>query len=109
MVRIVTDAQLSEWLNLAQTTVDYDYSGFMANHSDWTPELIFDNITKRNKFARIWAVNHSGSRSAWGFINLENGDVLKADGWKAPALNFARGNIYSADHGLSRVKWTGVS
>jgi hypothetical protein len=27
-----------------------------------------------------------------GFIDLTNGDILKADGWKAPAKH-ARGNI----------------
>ena len=37
--------------------------------------------------------------SVWGFINKSNpnfneGDILKAAGWRAPALNKARGNLY---------------
>lgn len=45
-------------------------------------------------------VIHNGQwqRSVWGFINIGNsdfafGDVLKADGWKKPTLNKARGNL----------------
>lgn len=45
------------------------------------------------KYARlVLAYGNSGSRSAMGFINLTNGDILKSDGWKAPAKH-ARGNI----------------
>ena len=47
--------------------------------------------------------------SVWGFINLTNknfkeGDILKAAGWKAPALNKARGNIFNDNYEIS---WTG--
>ena len=45
----------------------------------------------------------------WGFINLTNpkfkeGDILKAAGWAAPALNKARGNIFNHNYEIS---WTG--
>jgi hypothetical protein len=46
-------------------------------------------------FARIIKVDGS-SRSAYGFIDLKNGDLLKAASWKAPALH-ARGNIFADD------------
>ena len=39
---------------------------------------------------------------AWGFVNKENGDVLKAASWNAPATH-ARGNIYDESNGLSRI------
>ena len=44
----------------------------------------------------------------WGFINLGNpnfkeGDLLKANGWRAPALNRPRGNIF--DNYV--INWTG--
>ena len=47
--------------------------------------------------------------SVWGFINLTNknfkeGDILKAAGWKAPALNKPRGNIFNDNYEIS---WTG--
>lgn len=35
------------------------------------------------------------------------GDILKAASWKAPAKNFARGNIY--DKTFDRVRWTGAN
>ena len=56
------------------------------------------------------------SQSVWGFINLKEfvkerkmtnsiksvtfkeGDVLMANGWRAPALNVARGNLYDGYH-----------
>ena len=47
--------------------------------------------------------------SVWGFINLKNknfkdGDILKAAGWRAPALNKPRGNIFNDNYEIS---WTG--
>jgi hypothetical protein len=49
------------------------------------------------KYARLVTENPTGnSRSALGFIDLTNGDILKADGWKAPAKH-ARGNIRQGD------------
>jgi len=35
------------------------------------------------------------------------GDILMAASWKAPAMNFARGNIFELDN-LDRVPWTGM-
>lgn len=46
-------------------------------------------------------------RSAFGFVDTTNGDVLKAADWKAPAKG-ARGNIYDDRNGIGRVRWTGV-
>ena len=48
-------------------------------------------------------------KSVWGFINLKNknfkdGDILKAAGWRAPALNKPRGNIFNDNYEIS---WTG--
>jgi len=55
----------------------------------------------------------SGS-SVWGFIAKDDfnkgskcfnkGDILKAAGWQAPALNAARGNIFDDDY---TIQWTG--
>lgn len=45
-------------------------------------------------------------RSAWCFIDLGNGDVLKTDGWKKPARH-ARGNIFDEHNGLKYIESTG--
>lgn len=37
------------------------------------------------------------SASAHCFVNLENGDVLKCAGWKAPEKKNPRGNIFGDD------------
>ena len=52
------------------------------------------------KFCKVIITDgNGGDRSVWGFINLTHerfmeGDVLKAAGWAAPALNSPRGNLY---------------
>lgn len=55
------------------------------------------------KYARIVATQRyhtgtgfglDGQRSVYCFIDLSNGDILKAAGWKAPAKG-ARGNIFN--------------
>lgn len=49
-------------------------------------------------------------RGVWGFIVKEDGpkfrkgDILKAAGWNAPALNAPRGNILDGGY---TVRWTG--
>jgi len=108
MTRTVTTEQLDEFIDFAQQVSDADYFKFMPQRMDMAPVLQFDNITGRNKFARIFTGSKETQRMCWGFINLHNGDVLKAEGWKKPALNFARGNIADNAHGTERCRWTGV-
>lgn len=50
-------------------------------------------ISTGKRFARIITKDGS-STSAYGFIDLTNGDLLKAASWKAPAMH-ARGNIFA--------------
>lgn len=38
----------------------------------------------------------SGNRSAWGFVDMKDGSILKAAGWKVPAKH-ARGSIFNAN------------
>lgn len=50
------------------------------------------------KYIKIVETKNGNPTSVWGFINIANpkfavGDVLKAAGWAAPALNAPRGNI----------------
>lgn len=50
---------------------------------------------KGKKYARFWHDNGTQRFVAF-FVDMSNGDVWKADGWKKPALNFPRGNIFTA-------------
>lgn len=50
------------------------------------------------KYARVIRSGAIGvSRSVHCFVNITNGDILKASGWKAPAPNGKRGSIFDAD------------
>ena len=60
-------------------------------------------IKKGRKFIKILS-----ERSVWGFVNLTHerfreGDILKAAGYNAPALNRPRGNVFEN----YSVAWTG--
>tara|TARA_X000000368_G_scaffold417840_1_gene415417 strand:+ start:2631 stop:3032 length:402 start_codon:yes stop_codon:yes gene_type:complete len=60
-------------------------------------------IKKGRKFIKILCENR-----VWGFVNLTHerfreGDILKAAGYNAPALNRPRGNIFEN----YSVAWTG--
>ena len=47
------------------------------------------------KYLRVSTVDTQVS--AYFFIDLTNGDLLKAASYKAPALNFPRGNLFKGD------------
>ena len=60
------------------------------------------------KYARV--VHENGvQRSVHTFVNMINGDILKSGGWKAPAPNGVRGNIFADDFGASVVNEYGAS
>lgn len=51
--------------------------------------------------------NRSEFGSVFCFVDTTNGNVLKADSFKAPAKG-ARGNIFDEHNGTARAQWTGV-
>ena len=68
------------------------------------------------KYIRVYSVENGRPSSCWGFINIleftkgnvkfESGDVLKSAGWKTPAINQPRGNLfdgYSIDPNSARI------
>jgi len=61
-----------------------------------------------NKYLKV--IKKLGTQTmVWGFINLGNpnfkeGDLLKANGWRAPALNKPTGNIFDNNY---VINWTG--
>jgi hypothetical protein len=46
------------------------------------------------RYIRVVQNNSNGTRYVYCFIDITNGDVLKAASWKAPAKH-ARGNIFA--------------
>jgi hypothetical protein len=69
----------------------------VKHHVEWFPRALPPSIeiSTGKRFARI--IKKSGSSiDAYGFIDLKNGDLLKAASWKAPAMH-ARGNIFADD------------
>ena len=62
------------------------------------------------KYARVVKNDQlNGSRSVHTFVNMDNGDILKSGGWKAPAPNGVRGNIFDTDLGESVVNEMGAN
>ena len=65
--------------------------------------------------SRYWKITSGrrNQRSVSGFIvkagdkKFQEGDMLKAAGWAAPARNFARGNVLDG-RGVNEVRWTGI-
>ena len=67
-----------------------------------------------SKYLKL-VVESYGQKSVFGFIvadaegtNFKYGDLLKAASWKAPAKNFARGNIFDPAS-YSDLRWTGIA
>ena len=87
--RPVTDAELAAFVAAVS---ERHNTGLRAAYP--TCDLNWETVDAMpgKKYARLVTVRQGQRSSAMGFINLENGDILKADGWKAPAKH-ARGNI----------------
>jgi hypothetical protein len=60
------------------------------------------------RIIRVQEFNGHVSRSVHSFIEKVNGNIWKAAGWKAPALNFPRGNIFKRESYKNSAKWTGA-
>ena len=79
----------------------------MSSYSQGVVDSMEDNIQVKEgkKYIKIIREN-----SVWGFISkvdfkhLRKGDILKAAGYNAPALNAPRGNILDGGY---TVRWTG--
>ena len=80
-----------------------------TRYTDGFPKNCKDVITVSygKKYARLVATQKGNKwGSAFGFIDLSNGDILKAAGWEAPAKG-VRGNIFR-DNPLEGVTPYGI-
>ena len=96
--------RLTGYVDMFQDKMNAYYE--MMNYTHSSPDDITVDYGK--KYARV--VHENGvQRSVHTFINLINGDILKSGGWKAPALNGVRSNIFANDFGASVVNEYGAS
>lgn len=94
---------INERINQFCQNLEMLYSAHFAKHlSNLTPPRFLPEYGK--KYARIVEEQTYGSgRHVYCFIDLENGNILKAAGWKAPAKG-ARGSIWHDDCDVGQDK-----
>ena len=94
-----TDVQerLDEFVSRVQFMVNLYWERMKFTHKE--PCTIYAEYGK--KYARIVSDGREpdggGQRFVHSFVNMINGDILKAGGWKAPAPNGIRSNIFADD------------
>lgn len=75
------------------------------------PENYTVEFEAGSKYIKVIS-NCRGSRSSHSFIVIKPdakfkfGDILKAASWKAPAKNFARGNVLEGN--FKNIRWCGI-
>ena len=103
-----------------QDYADFLKAEYVSRGASWAKsgfdrQLVVE-FDKGLKFIKV-IVGHStdgvrdSSRSSHSFIVLKSdkfqyGDILKSASWKAPAKNFARGNVLKKDYGT--ISWCGA-
>lgn len=102
----VTQEQIENFVSSVQAISDKYYQ---TNFSRLTPSKMsytlghrYTRIVKTSRHTHDDGRIEDGQSSVYCFIDMTNGDVLKAAGWKAPAKNFARGNLNDDKQGLGR-------
>jgi hypothetical protein len=91
--QVVTKAELEAFV--AAVSARHN-AGLRAAYPDC--ELNWETISAQpgRKYARLVTAFNGESRSAFAFVDLSNGDILKCAGWGIPAKH-ARGNIRVGD------------
>ena len=84
-------AELPNFIARAQEIVvkEFERQGFSV-----PPTLVIAGGRKYIKVSKVDGRN--GGQSVYCFVRAVDGAILKPATWKAPALNFTRGNIFDA-------------
>ena len=104
----VFNTALNEFINGAQAKIDAYYNAQFPRQGSVLKIEGGRKYIKISKTSTFDGVENEMGKSVYCFINKENGDVLKAASWKAPAKH-ARGNIYNEDNGLNAVSAYGAN
>ena len=80
-------AELPVFVEKIQQMINEHYA---ANLSNLTPPRIY--IHGGRKYIKI--AKQDSQTSVYCFVRAEDGAILKAATWKAPALNYSRGSIF---------------
>lgn len=101
--------------DLAVALIGYKDS-IVSNYVKWCADAGIADIGKfgvefepGSKYVKVVKVSSGGSRSVHSFVEKETGAIWKAASWKAPAKNFARGNVFDSGTYKNRLEWTGIS
>ena len=88
-----------------------EYADHLRSSYGSEPENYTVDFEVGSKYIKVISVCR-GSRSSHSFIvvkpdsKFKFGDILKAASWKAPAKNFARGNVLEGN--FKSIRWCGV-
>ena len=72
------------------------YGGLRNEYPDTPCNWATIEARPGRRYAKLVALRNGGSDGCFGFIDLTNGNILKADGWSTPAKG-PRGNIRVGD------------
>ena len=92
---MITQRNIYDFTARCQTMTDTHYA---KTHDRVAPPTF--TVDFGRKFARI--VRNDAGQSVHCFVDMTNGDVRKAAGWKAPAKH-ARGNINDDSQGMDAM------
>ena len=95
-----TTARLKDYVALV-TELNADY--WTRNGYTFAPAPVA-SVSIGRRYAKIIKEN-----SVHTFVDMTNGNILKAGSWKAPAPNGVRGNIFSDDFGRSVINEHGAN
>ena len=108
--------RIYDYADMVQVKQDEYFKRYKFTHSpsDKIEVKIGRRYAKVIKLDRDWddsgdPIVQGRGGSVHSFVDMGNGDILKAAGWTAPAPNGVRGNIFNEDVGASVVNEHGAN
>ena len=108
--------RIYNYADMVQVKQDEYFKRYKFTHSpsDKIEVKIGRRYAKVIKLDRDWddsgdPIVQGRGGSVHSFVDMGNGDILKAAGWSAPAPNGVRGNIFNEDVGASVVNEHGAN